>query len=201
MDIQEHIITESDNLFCQYGIKSVTMDDIAGKLGISKKTIYQHFKDKNALVIEIFRNKLDTQGCKMHENVSQSIDAVHEVFSAVTLTRSLLSKMNPTLFYDLQKYHPLAWKEFKVFREKELYQVIFENLKRGLKEGYYRPEINLEVLTRMRIEQIDMIFNQVAYPISEFNLSQVLIEITEHFLYGICTPQGHELISKYKQIT
>ncbi|HYK77367.1 MAG TPA: TetR/AcrR family transcriptional regulator [Daejeonella sp.] len=200
MDIQEHIITESDNLFCQYGIKSVTMADIASKLGISKKTIYQHFKDKNALVVEILRNKLSDQGCKMHENASQSANAVHELLSAVTLTRALLSKMNPTLFYDLQKYHPLAWKEFRIFREKALYEVIFENLKRGVQEGHYRPEINLPILTRMRIEQIDMIFNQVVYPVSEFNLSQVITEITEHFLYGICTPQGHELISKYKQI-
>lgn len=201
LELKEHIITQADILFCQYGIKSVTMDDIAKHLGMSKKTIYQHYTHKNALVVELMRDKMENQVCVMDDCISNSKDAVHEVFFAVTEMQHLLSKMNPMLFYDLQKYHPEAWQHYVIFREKKLFGVIYNNLKRGISEGNYRKEINAEILSWMRIGQIDTVFSQTAYPVNQFNIISIMTEITEHFLYGICTPQGHKLINAYKQIT
>ncbi len=201
MEIKEHIIAEADKLFCQYGIKSVTMDDIAKHLGMSKKTIYQSFKDKNSLVVDMMSQKMEGQICVMDETFSHSEDAVHEVFSAVTHMQEMLSNMNPALFYDLQKYHPQAWQFYKIFREEKLYKVIFENLVRGVQEGYYRKEINLEILTWMRIGQIDTVFSQATYPANKYHIAQIMTEITDHFLYGICTIKGHKLTNKYKHIT
>ena len=200
MDLKKHIVTEADNLFCQYGIKSVTMDDIAKHLGMSKKTIYQHFIDKNSLVVDLMRDKMENQACIMDETCGQSLDAVNEVFISVTNMQELLSKMNPMLFYDLQKYHPEAWGLFKGFRENKLYKIIHTNLIRGIEEKYYREEMNLHILSLMRIQQIDSVFNQSTYPINQFNITQVMTELTEHYLYGICTLKGHKLINKYKQI-
>ena len=201
MVVKEHIIAEADKLFCQFGIKSITMDDIAKHLGMSKKTIYQYFKDKNALVVEMMRLKMECQVCDMDISFSESINAIQEVFSAVTQMQQILSNMNPMLLNDLQKYHPQAWEYFKMFREKKLFQVIYENLKRGVSEGYYRKEMNLEILTWMRIGQIDTVFNKVTYPSNKHNLSQIMLEITDHFLYGLCTLKGHELINRYKNHT
>ena len=177
------------------------MDDIAKHLGMSKKTIYQSFKDKNTLVVEMMRLKMECQVCIMDQTYDISTNAVHEVFSAVTQMGEMLSNMNPMLFHDLQKYHPQAWQYFKAFREKKLFQVIYENLKRGISEGYYRKEINIDIITWMRIGQIDTVFTQLTYPSNKFNIAQVMTEITEHFLYGICTLKGHKLINTYKQIT
>ncbi len=201
MDLKTRIIIEADSLFCQYGIKSVTMDDIAKHLGMSKKTIYLHFSDKNELVVDLMRNKMENQVCIMDKSAGESNDAVHEVFNAVINMKDMLSKMNPMLFYDLQKYHSEAWALFKEFRENNLFKNVNQNLKRGIKEGYFRTEINLDILTRMHIEQFDSAFNQTTYPIKDFNISQVMTELTEHFLYGICTLKGHKLINRYKQIT
>lgn len=201
MELKDHIISQADTLFCQYGIKSITMDDIAKHLGISKKTIYLHFKDKNALVVELMRIKMSNQVCEMDQCLADSADAVNEVFFAVTHMQQMLSKMNPALFYDLQKYHPEAWNYFVVFREKKLFGVIHNNLKRGVSEGFYRKEINKDILTWMRIGQIDTVFSQTTYPADQFNIAGLMTEITEHFLYGICTLKGHKLINKYKQIT
>ena len=201
MDIKEHIIAEADTLFCHYGIKSVTMDDIAKHLGMSKKTIYQVFKDKNALVVEMMRLKMNGQVCVMDETFNQSANAVQEVFSAVTQMEEMLSNMNPTLFYDLQKYHPQAWQYFKEFREKKLFEVIYANLKRGIMEGHYRKELSIDIIAWMRIGQIDTVFSQSTYPANKFNIAQIMSEITDHFLYGICTLKGHKLINKYKHLT
>lgn len=200
MDVKEYIISESDKLFCQYGFKSVTMDDIARHLGMSKKTIYTHFSDKNEIVNIVIENKINSQKCLIIQNKEAAENAVHEVFFAVTNMKELLSNMNPTLFYDLQKYHPKAWLHFEDFREKNLFNTIYDNLIRGISEGYYRKDIKPDILTQMRLKQIDLIFFGVDYKNEKYGIAQVMAELTYHFLYGICTLRGHKLINKYKEI-
>lgn len=201
MEVKDHIISESDKLFCQYGFKSVTMDDIARHLGMSKKTIYTHFCDKNEIVNTVIDLKLCSQKCLIKSNIDTSENAVHEAYFAVTNMKQMLSNMNPILFYDLQKYHPKAWSVFNEFREKHLYATIHDNLLIGIKEGYYREDIKPDILTQMRLEQIDLIFNMnSSYANGKYGIIQVMTELTEHFLYGICTIKGHKLINKYKEI-
>ncbi|HEY1008971.1 MAG: TetR/AcrR family transcriptional regulator [Daejeonella sp.] len=201
MEVKDYIISESDNLFCQHGFKSVTMDDLAKHLGMSKKTIYTHFSDKNEIVNMVIENKLSYQKCVIREGSENAENAVHELFFAVTNMQELLSNMHPNLFYDLQKYHPQAWLSFKNFRQKCLYETIYNNLMRGIKEGYYRSDIKCDILTQMRLEQIDLIFsNSSAYTNGRYGIAQVMVELTEHFLYGVCSIKGHKLINKYKEI-
>lgn len=200
MEVKDYIIQESDKLFCQYGFKSVTMDDIAKHLGMSKKTIYQHFKDKDELVNILIKDKLSVQDCNMGLSAKNAREAVEEIFFAIDNMHELLTGMNPKLFYDLQKYHPKAWLYFKNFREKKLGKVISENLERGVKEGFYRKEIKIDILTQMRLAQVDIIFNQHDhYTTNKYTIAQVMIELTEHFLQGICNQKGIEQINQYKQ--
>ncbi|TZF83610.1 TetR/AcrR family transcriptional regulator [Pedobacter sp. BS3] len=201
MDVKERILTECDTLFCRYGIKSVTMDDIARHLGISKKTIYQHFKDKSDLVYQLIDNRLQSQMCIIDENSQVATNAVEEIYLSVTQMQHLLSNTHVMLFYDLQKYHPDAWLLFKRFREKCLYDKVYANLERGIKEGYFRTEMNLEIITMMRVEQIDVAFNQSLHPDSKHSVLQVMVELTEHYLYGICNAKGYKMIEKLKQNT
>ncbi len=201
LDLKEHIIEQADKLFHRYGIKSVTMDDIAKHLGMSKKTIYIHFSDKNELVHTLIKRSMDEQNCVMDQTYASSENAVDEVFKAVTQVQEMLSNMNPMFLFDMQKYHPQAWLVFRDFREKKLYNVVKGNLERGVKEKLYRKEINQEILTRMRLEQIDMVFTHPFFRSNKYRVSQAMTEITEHFLYGICTLKGHRLINNYKQLT
>lgn len=201
MELKERIITNTEALFCQYGIKRMTMDDIAKHLGMSKKTIYLHFKDKEELVNTVIAGMLSREDCISEENEAEAEDAVKEIFLVVTHLQELLSKMNPMLFYDMQKYHPKTWELFRNYRYEYMRKCIEKNLQRGIGEGLFRKEINMEIISIMRMEQVDMIFNQVAFAPGKFNLSQVMTEITEHYLHGLCTLKGHKLINKYKQIT
>lgn len=200
-ELKDRILNEAETLFCQYGVKSITMDDIAKHLGISKKTIYLHFEDKKQLVEMQMKNMMVQNQCIFNINSQIAENCIHEVFLAVTHLRVLLSKMNPALFYDLQKYHPSAWQEFKDFRDKYLLNCIQENLKKGMHDGYYRKDLHVAILSRMRIQQIDSIFHPKAFPSDRFNLEEVVEVTTEHFLLGISTPAGQKLINKYKQIT
>jgi AcrR family transcriptional regulator len=200
LEVKEYIVEEADKLFCQYGFKSVTMDDIAKHLGMSKKTIYQHFSDKDELVTILINEKLSNQECTMDLCAKTAENAVQEIFFVIVNIHEMLSSMNAILFYDLQKYHPKAWLTFKEFKEQNLGKCIMVNLERGINEGVYRAELNTEIITQMRLDQIDLIFNQHAqYNMNKYNLAQVMAEITEHFLYGICNHNGLDLIAKYKQ--
>lgn len=200
MEVKEYIVEEADKLFCQYGFKSVTMDDIAKHLGMSKKTIYQHFSDKDELVTILINEKLTNQECTMDLCAKSAENAVQEIFFVIVNIHQMLSSMNAILFYDLQKYHPKAWLTFKEFKEQNLGKCIMVNLERGISEGVYREELNTEIITQMRLDQVDLIFNQHGqYNMNKYNLAQVMAEITEHFLYGICNHKGLDLIAKYKQ--
>lgn len=200
MEVKEYIVEESDKLFCQFGFKSVTMDDIAKHLGMSKKTIYQHFSDKDELVNILIKEKLSTQDCNMEFCAARAENAIEELFFALKNIDELLSSMNPKLFYDLQKYHPKAWLAFKEFKEKNLGKCILLNLERGINEGFFRDEIKIDILVQMRLEQVDLLFNHNHhYTMNKYSLVQVMTEITEHFLYGICNSKGLEKINYYKQ--
>ena len=201
LEVKEYIVVEADKLFCQFGFKSVTMDDIAKHLGMSKKTIYQHFKDKDELVNILIDDKLSNQDCNMDFCAKNAENAVQEIFFAIDNISELLTNMNPKLFYDLQKYHPKAWITFQEFKEEKLGKTILVNLERGIAEGFYRSEINIEILAQMRLEQVNLLFGQqiADYTMNKYNLAQVMIEITSHFLYGICNEKGLLLMKEYKQ--
>lgn len=200
LDLKKYIIEESDKLFCQYGFKSVTMDDIAKHLGMSKKTIYQNFADKNELVDILIADKLGNQSCKMNDCAKNAKNAIHEIFLTIADIKELMGALNPKLFYDLQKYHPKAWLKFRNFKEKNLLITIRNNLKRGIEEGLYRSEINVDILSQLRLDHSSIVFQEHDhYTMNKYNIAQVIIEITEHFLYGISNEKGLALIATYKK--
>jgi AcrR family transcriptional regulator len=200
LEVKDYIIDGADKLFCQYGFKSVTMDDIAKHLGISKKTIYQNFKDKNELINILIRDRIVNQDLQMNKCFDASENAVQELYFGMQDMDYFLATMNPMLFYDLQKYHQEAWLKFIAFKEKEIGKKILENLERGKQEGLYRAEINNEIIARMRLDQVDVVFTQNGhYDTNKNSLSSIMVEITRHFLFGICNNEGIKLIHKYDE--
>jgi hypothetical protein len=112
----------------------------------------------------------------------------------------MFSEINPHVFYDLQKYHPVVWKQFKEFKENFLFQMIVENLEKGIQEGLYRLTINKEILARLRIEETEMALNPLLFHKEKYKISDIQIELLDHYLHGITTLKGHKLINKYRQI-
>jgi len=195
--LRSYIITEAGKLFREYGVKSVTMDDIAKQIGISKRTIYQHLQDKDELVNILLDARINTHECGLAKNAKLGEEAVHEVFLSLAEVNVWLTTFNRKLFYDLQKYYPNAWARLRDFKEKSLAKNISRNLKRGIAEGIYRKEINIEVLTGLRLSHTQLLFETEG----QYSIAQVMEEVTTHFLYGICNIDGIRLIKKYRQLT
>jgi TetR/AcrR family transcriptional regulator, cholesterol catabolism regulator len=200
VEIKSRIVSGARELFFRYGVKSITMDEVAKNMGISKKTIYQFFDDKDELVYIVAKDHMaETE--KIMEKIKEiARDPIDEVLKISQHLRGIFQNINPSLLFEIQKHHPKAWKAFSDHKEKCMHSSLIQNLKSGVEKGLYRSEIDVEILSRLRLEEIQMSFNPLIFPIPKFNIQKVQLQFIEHFLYGICTLKGHKLINKYKQI-
>ena len=199
MDIKQRIQEKAHELFMRYGIRSVSMDDIALQLGISKKTLYQYYTDKDELVDvvlndEIMQGQKDCAKC-----LDNSKDAIEEIFLTMEHITEQFRNMNPAVLYELQKFYFPSFQKFLKYKNEFLYEVIRKNLERGIREELFRPEINVDVLSRFRLETIMLAFNMDVFPPRKYNLADVTREIIEHYLYGVSTLKGYKLILKYNE--
>lgn len=173
------------------------MDEIAAQLAISKKTIYQFFTDKDAMVEAVVDDEMkkNEEDCRIFH--SQAENAVHENFLASDSIQEMLKTMNPQIMYDLEKHHPSAYKRLKQFKYQYLYEIIIDNLDRGLKEEIYRIGLHTDLIARHRIESSFMPFNQEVFPPNKYPMNQTCQELAVLFLHSICNAKGKGLIEKY----
>ena len=128
MEIKDRILFGAQDLFFKYGIKSITMDDIAKHLAVSKKTIYQFFADKNELVETLLSESLKRDENELRQIQKDSENVIEEVLSLMKHMGNMFSKVHPNIFYDLQKYHPEAWKQFIVFKENCMAKMVEDSI-------------------------------------------------------------------------
>jgi len=199
MEIRERILQTAETLFRKFGIRSVTMDEIASELGISKKTIYQNFEDKDSIVHEIARLNMM---CDIEESErihKESANPIEQVFREATLLRKQASTINPAVFYDLKKYHPKTWQLFQEYNKVNFLEIVKNNLREGIEQGLYRAEIDIEILARLRLEEVEFAFNKDVFPPEKFNQTEVHTTFIDHYLRGIMTQKGLDFYEKCKQ--
>ena len=170
--IAENILEHAERLFLQYGIRSVTMDDIARVLSISKKTIYQHFQDKNEIVFRVSQQVFAKERKLMNEFHQQSKDVVHEMVLISKYLREHVAKINPAAMSDLEKFYKEAWQIFLTFKQEEL-KLIESTIRKGIKEGFFRSGINPQVLAILRLETVELMFDQHIFPRDQFDSQEV----------------------------
>ncbi|MEQ8926281.1 MAG: TetR/AcrR family transcriptional regulator [Fulvivirga sp.] len=197
MSIEEKIIEGAGELFQKYGIRSVSMDDIARHLSISKKTIYQYYKDKDEIVSLALKKHMEFEKSEYDQIFDKGSNAIEELAKVSKCMRKDFKEMNPSLLFDMQKYHPNAWSIWLNFKNEYIKNQVMENLKKGIAEGYYREDINPDVLARMRVELVQMGFNEDIFPSDLYKLSELQLLFFDHFVHGIVTEKGRELYENY----
>ncbi|TPE45617.1 TetR/AcrR family transcriptional regulator [Pontibacter mangrovi] len=195
------ILKSSFELFRKRGFKSVSMDDIAQHLAMSKKTLYKWFRNKDQVVHDATQNYLQNVQSECECQLTQAGNAVEELFQIMALTKQVFSEMHPSIFYDLRKYHPDSWALWKQHKNSFMLGKVKANIARGMREGLFRNDLDVEVTARMRLALIELPFNAEVYPPHEFNVRQVQLAVLEHYMLGMATLKGHKLINKYKHIT
>jgi AcrR family transcriptional regulator len=199
MEPKERILKKAEELFMQFGIRSVSMDDIANHLGMSKKTLYQYFADKDELVSGVVAGHISEVECECLNCHKEAKDAIHEIFLTMEHIMQELGNMNPSLLYDLEKFHFRAYQRFREYKDKFLLQVIRQNIEWGIKDELYRPDVDIDVMSKYRIESMMIPFNVALFPPGKYNLATTSGLIIENFTYGLATIKGHKLIQKYNE--
>lgn len=182
----------------QLGTRNVSMDDIARELGMSKKTIYQYYADKDELVNAVLDFILNKMKKDCDEYCVKAKDAIHELFLIMELMVVQFRNLNPIILHDLEKNHSGAYKKFLNYKHEYLYTVVTENMKRGIREGLFREDLNVDVISRFRLESMMMPFNTQIFPSPRYNFVEVVQIIMEHYMFGVASAKGHTRIEKYK---
>lgn len=196
--MKDKILQTASQLFLSLGFKSVTMDDIAEKMAISKKTIYEYYQNKTALVkattlfvFEQINQKIDSICCEECES-----SPIHTLFHINDFMLKHLQEDNAPE-YQLQKYYPkiaasLMEKKFSLITEG-----ITENLERGVKEGFYRNDIDVPVVARIYYGSVSAIKNSDIFPSDTYKISKVMRTFLLYHIRAIATPKGIQELETY----
>lgn len=185
-------------LYRRFGIRSITMDDVAGHCGISKKTLYQHYADKDSLVYAVLEHMVNRSEVQCNVIAVESENAVHEIFLSLDMLQAMFEGVNPVMIYDLHKYHQTAYKRLESHKQSFLYNITRKNLERGIQEGLFRSDLNVEIITLLHLYTISMTFEQESFPREKFSLVEMQMQIMLHYVYGIASAKGMKMIEKYK---
>ena len=197
--MREEIIHKSTDLFLSYGFKSVTMDDIANALGISKKTIYQHFDNKTKLV--------EATTLSMFNLISQGIDCIcalqknpiEEIYDIKHFVSDHLKNEKSSPQFQLQKYYPKIYNTLKSRQFEVMYQCVKANIDRGIKLEIYRTTLNVDFITRIYFNCILAIKDADLFPNKIFSMNMLMENYLEYHLRGICTDKGIGFLSEIIQ--
>ncbi len=195
--MKERIQQKAKELFLRYGFRSVTMDEIAGQLGASKKTLYQFFADKDELVEAVIQAEVAHMQTECTKQCRNADNAVEELFGDMDSMEEMMGALNPQILFDLEKFYPKTFEKFKQHKHRFLLDIIKKNLQRGIKEELFRSDMDIDIIAKFRLESAFIAFNQELFPYGKYSLLQVASEIYRHYMHGICTAKGKRLVEKY----
>lgn len=190
--MREKILEVAIEQFSHYGVRIVTMEDIARLTGISKKTIYQEFKDKKELVKIAFSTILEQDTIKLRSILDSGDGVIEHLVYTSKMVRERMGKMNPLVIMEIQRYFPDTWEVFEKYRTEVIEKDLVNVLERGKELGYFRSEINSPLLARMRVNQISAGFDLENFRDPKFNLMELQVSVLDHFLHGIFTEKGRQ---------
>lgn len=199
MDVKEQILVKSLGLFMRYGIKSVSMDDISREVGVSKKTLYLHVSDKRDLVKLAFKRHLsdDEQFCT--KMMDETVNPIQQLLNLAKHLVENFTQMNPSTMFDVQKYYPSCWALFDDHKNKYIKNQVLQNLTLGIETGMYRPELNVEIISRLYICLIDASVNPDTFPSKQFDRVAIFVQLFNYHLHAIMTAEGTTYFNTHKE--
>jgi AcrR family transcriptional regulator len=195
-DELKNILLKVRGLYIKYGIKSITMDDVARELGISKKTLYQYVTDKEDLVGKFIDNEIAQRQEDICKCFRIGFNAIEELFEISMFMNKIMQRFNSTTEHDLKKYYPDYYEKTLKARREGIYNYILVNLKKGINEGLYRKELNKEVIAKLYLWRSENAHLDELFTVEEFTSIKLFIELLTYHVRGIATEKGILVLEK-----
>jgi len=190
-------IQKASDTFLRYGFKSVTMNDIARELGISKKTLYQFVDNKNDLILRCLAMEMKEEQEFIVSVRQQQKNAIEEMLDIAVHVNQTLKKINPAALYDLQKYYPDAWKVIEAYTHEYIFAHIIENLERGKKEGLYRTDVEEDIIARLFIGKSQLLLNNTLFPYPQYKTSELHSAHIMYHMRGVASDKGLKILEQH----
>ena len=194
-DIKVKILQQAETLFIKFGFKSITMDDISRELGISKKTLYQYFEDKNDLVSQAMKQYLEDQKETCKGLDTQKFDPITYMLNITDSVSNQLRQLTPGVIYDLKKYFKPTWDSFVEFKTSFVYENVLKNLETGQSKGFYHKDIDVKLIANLYVHLIDFLVTPEIQHTHK-NFKELHFEIMKYHLRGICTEKGLKILNE-----
>ena len=186
----QYILEQVGKLYHRYGIKSVTMDDVARQLGISKKTIYEFYTDKEDLLMKVLLYEHE-HNCGFLKSIEvKNFNAIEELFEVYKMINAVLMEFNPSMEYDIRKYYPGLFVKIREIKRKRMYDSVYNNLNKGKKEGLYRKELNSKIISKLHVFRTESLIDNDMFTLEELTSLKVFHEIFIYHLQGILSHKG-----------
>ncbi len=190
------ILAKVRELYMKYGIKSVTMDDVANELGISKKTLYQFVSDKDELVGKFIEYEIDIRQEEIFKCFQKGFNAIEELFEISLFMNKMMREQNPATEHDLKKYYPEYYQKTISTRRERMNKYILLNLEKGKKEGLYRKEVDNEIISKLYLSRSETIHINSLFTVEEFTSMRLFRELLTYHIRGIATEKGIEVLER-----
>ncbi len=188
--MKEKILHKASEMFLNLGFKSVTMDDIASELGMSKKTIYSHFPTKLKLVQATTFFVLDNVNEAICSIRSGNLNPIEEVFTIKTIINNQLKNEKSSPYYQLQKFYPKIFKQLNDKQFESVNQCVVQNLQRGIEQGYYRKELKIDLITRFYFSGNMSLTNKELFPLNTYGMTALKDAFLDYHIRAIATEKG-----------
>lgn len=195
-DQQEKWLKRVEELFFKLGIKSITMDDVARELGISKKTLYAFVENKDDLVSKVMDRHIATLCMDDEALHAASTDAVDEMCRVIKQIMADMGQMKPNVVHEMQKYHREVWDRINDFQQTYILNMARQNLEWGIRDGLYRNDFDLETTARFYIAGAMSIFDEQYFPKPPYTFEGLFREFIVNYLHSIVSEKGLEILKE-----
>lgn len=194
--MKETILQKANEMYLNLGYKSVTMDDIAAELGISKKTIYQHFANKNELVEASTLDLFYKISAGIDSITEMGYDAIEEIFMIRNFLKKNLNNESTSPFYQLQKFFPKTFICLRTRQFEKMHGCMICNLHKGIADGLYRQDIDIDFVSRIYFTGLTGIKDSDIFPSDAYEINTVTKQYLEYHIRAIATKKGLNILTK-----
>ena len=187
---EKNILLQSRTLIFKYGIKSLTMDDISQRLGISKKTLYQFFENKADLIDKVIEFTISESKEMMMKSMDKSVNAIEELYAMYQTSTQIVKRLNPSLDFELRKYYPESFTQLEQFRNNFIYSLMIKNLEKGVKDKLFREDMQIDVIARIYTIAALEVFNNEVFPSEQYPSVKLVRELFIYHIRGIASKKG-----------
>lgn len=189
-------LKRAEELFMRYGIKSLTMDDVARELGISKKTLYQFVENKNDLVLKVVELHMQEDKERAECWHREATDAIEEILRVIQHIQGDFARVKSNVIFDLQRYHRDAWDRMQEYQRGHMHRMVRENIERGRAEGLYRDDFDIDLIARLHVAESFVLFDETWFPRPPYSLDVIFREYLMYYLHGILSEKGRQLLQE-----